>query len=96
MNIHEPSVGSASHGPSSSSTEEAKSVLGLISKKDEIEAELTALGQVLESVSHLKMSHSQRHLVAKRLILLVAWRQYGYEPHHLGRVPKGRLGYCSK
>ncbi|KAI4153376.1 MAG: hypothetical protein LQ340_002350 [Diploschistes diacapsis] len=49
MDIHAPSVASATQGPSNGAGEESKSVLDLIKEKDEVEAELTALGGVLES-----------------------------------------------
>ena len=78
MNIHEPSVAPANQGTSSSSSEEPKPVLDLISKKDELEAELTALGGVLESVCFLRTSSSRRQMVAEKLTassMALTWKQ---------------------
>ena len=51
MDIHAPSVASASQGASEGQSIESRSVLELITEKDKVEAELTALGSVLDSVS---------------------------------------------
>ena len=80
MDMHTPSVAPASQDTSSSSTQESKSVYDLIAEKDKVEAELTALGGVLDSVS-LGIPLATRVKVPGQLTK-TAWSRHADQPDH--------------
>ena len=82
--IHAPTVssGPTSSGYSNGIPKEQLSLQELILEKDRVEAELKALGQVLDSV---RVLHLCGILLANNL--LVAWREHEHWPDHLRRLP---------
>lgn len=67
--IHAPTVssGPTTNGYSNGVPKEQLSLQELIAEKDRVEAELKALGQVLDSVSRYKM-HVESHLTSRSMV----------------------------
>ena len=92
-NIHAPTVVSGpTSDPRTADEKYSKnlSLLDLIAEKDKVEAELKALGSVLDSVSSTALITLHPFVAGTLLILCVlslAWRQYGYKPHNLRWIP---------
>lgn len=91
MDIHEPSVPSNENSSAGAANRDRKSVLELISEKDKLEGELSALGGTLESVSHaVKLSTTCISSIVRSGLTAIAWRRYEHEFDNLGRIPSKR------
>jgi hypothetical protein len=82
--IHAPTVGSGptSSGYSNGVPKEQLSLQELMAEKDRLEAELKALGQVLDSV---RTSSREMSFQANRW--LAAWSPYEHWPYHIRWLP---------
>lgn len=74
MDIHLPSAAGSSGEISAGSDQ--KSALELIEQKDKVEAELKALGEVLDSVRFIRLDKDSAKIH-------LAWSQYEYQPTHI-------------
>jgi hypothetical protein len=81
--LHTPTVasGPTSGGYSNGVPKEQLSLQELIAEKDRLEAELKALGQVLDSVSGFD------DYAELELMVVIAWCAHEHWPHHIRRLP---------
>lgn len=82
--IHAPTVssGPTSGGYTNDVPKEQLSLQELIAEKDRVEAELKALGQVLDSVRS-----ADAHFPRLADMCSAAWREHEHRAYHLRRLP---------
>jgi len=84
--LHAPTIPSGpSSQPTTNGTSKKQSLQELSVQKENLEAELSALGSVLESVSHRNAQIDT--LSAQANHPPPAWRQHEHRPHDLRRLP---------
>lgn len=90
-NIHTPSVPSGpktEQGSWNAVKQDKLSLIDLISEKQRVEGELSALSSVLDSVGNEALLFELLGMILISAVLL-AWSKHEYKSHHFRRFPKG-------